>query len=242
MWCMFVCHHTPSFSSVCEALLQNCSVIPLFAFFRLASQSNNLFFYNILFSPLFPSIFIFFSFEKKDTKFFSYLVFYVWVDVCVWVYLPFNTWKSNFNLFVRKKNFWAMCQLCTLNIYRIAIYVIAWFSSTNIHALENCLISGLCWPLILCTTFTATLSVHVFFSSNKQLDLACAFTIYFCVLHHLTLFVFMLLSSFLVVAAFWLLFSAVQTNWLFDLAKDFAEFCTNQIFIFAFFLGPLLFV
>lgn len=81
----------------------------------------------------------------------------------------------------QKRNFWAKCQLCTLNIYRIAIYVIAWFSSTNIHALENCLISGSIFPSILCI-------IRSYFSSiaNWWFDLLCvcvhvhAFTIYFC--------------------------------------------------------------
>lgn len=68
----------------------------------------------------------------------------------------------------QKRNFWAKCQLCTLNIYRKAIYVIAWFSSTNIHALENCLISGSIFPSILCI-------IRSYFSSiaNWWFDLLC---------------------------------------------------------------------
>lgn len=142
-----------------------------------------------------------------------------------------------------KRNFWAMCQLCTLNIYRIAIYVIAWFSSTNIHALENCLISGLFCPLILCNIHSSTFPVYFQTTNNLIPRVHSQFTF---VLHHLTLFVYMLLCLFsllviVVAVAFWLLFSVVQTNWLFALAKDFVEFCSSQISIIIF-SGPLLFI
>lgn len=127
----------------------------------------------------------------------------------------------------QKRNFWAKCQLCTLNIYRKAIYVIAWFSSTNIHALENCLISGSIFPSILCI-------IRSYFSSiaNWWFDLLCVYActcihnlLLYCINRRLFFHPLFLAAAATVAAA-----AMLQINWLFVLAKYFVRILQQSNF------------
>lgn len=150
-----------------------------------------------------------------------------------------------------------MCQCCTLNIYRKAIYVIAWFSSTNIHALGKLSYFRIvlaCAPSFLCNIRTLLHSSIFFlfcrfffhFQANNLISYVSAFTIYFCTVLYCTdciiwcclyvvymLWIFasiLALSLFVLFVTLWLLFSAVQTNWLFVLAMEFTEYCNQSNF------------
>lgn len=67
-----------------------------------------------------------FFFQQKNKNFFCWFLSLECVRRCASI--------------CSKEKYLEKCQLCTLNIYRKAIYVIAWISGTNIKMLRNCLI------------------------------------------------------------------------------------------------------
>lgn len=177
MWCMFVCHrvlcHAFSFAS-----LQNCqSFHPSLFFFFHRPATHSLTHSGDLLLPFLPTFYVYsFSFF---IHFFPLLS--VFSPLCRWTYHWERELSFNLCLILKVANFSAKCQLCTLNIYRIAIYVIAWFSNTNIHALENCLISGIFFSLF---SFYASFAATFLLLPTDDLILTGMFvhpiTIYFC--------------------------------------------------------------
>lgn len=203
MWCMFVCHRVLSIFRLCfTAKLPVISFdVVVGLFFAQLTHSH-----RIGFLLPFSRLSIFYSFFLSCSSVFA---------------IEYAIGSRASICLSQKGNFWAKCQLCTLNIYRIAIYVIAWFSSTNIHALENCLISGSIFPSILCI-------IRSYFSSiaNWWFDLLCvhvhAFTIYFCTAS-------IGVCSF--IRSFWLLllcFKSIDCSFWQSISF---EFCSSQISI-----------
>lgn len=198
--CLFVIVCSPSFGS---ASLQNCQSFhsTLLSVFFLPSSLTHT---GSGFYSLFPVFLFFIRFFLSCSSVFA---------------IEYAIGSRASICLSQKGNFWAKCQLCTLNIYRIAIYVIAWFSSTNIHALENCLISGSIFPSILCI-------IRSYFSSiaNWWFDLLCACTcIHNLLLHCINRRLFFH-PLFLAAAAM------LQINWLFVLAKYFVRILQQSNF------------
>lgn len=200
--CLFVIVCSPSFGF---ASLQNCQSFHstlLSVFFCPAHSLTP----DRVFTPFFPSFLFFIRFFLSCSSVFA---------------IEYAIGSRASICLSQKRNFWAKCQLCTLNIYRKAIYVIAWFSSTNIHALENCLISGSIFPSILCI-------IRSYFSSiaNWWFDLLCVCA---CTcIHNLLLYCInrrlFFHPLFLAAAAM------LQINWLFVLAKYFVRILQQSNF------------